>query len=137
MILSCSFVRSLGQHEALQAVSRELMPSKKLFAFSDDIFIVAAPERLATVHRQVETALWDRSRIRINQGTTQMWNRAGVFPGCQHIVEAGRTNPTLCVPLDNFRRSLELCHLRRTNSGQNYSPATAILRSASLLVPKL
>ena len=81
---------ALGQHEALQAISRGFLPGKKLFAFLDDIFIVAAPERLAILHRLVETALWDHARIRINQGKTQIWNRAGVFPvGCEHIVEAG------------------------------------------------
>ena len=81
---------ALGQHEALQAISRGLLPGEKLFAFLDDIFIVAAPERLAILHRLVETALWDHARIRINQGKTQIWNRAGVFPvGCEHIVEAG------------------------------------------------
>ena len=61
---------ALSHHEALQAVSRGLLPSEKLFAFLDDIFIVAAPERLAILHRQVETALWDHARIRINQGKT-------------------------------------------------------------------
>ena len=45
----------------------------------------------AILHRLVETALWDHARIRINQGKTQCWNRAGVFPvGCEYIVEAGR-----------------------------------------------
>ena len=82
---------ALGQHEALQAISRGLLPSEKLFAFLDNIFIGVAPERLAILHRLVETALWDHARIRINQGKTQIWNRAGVFPaGCEHIVEAGR-----------------------------------------------
>ena len=38
---------ALGQYETLQAISRGLLPSEKLFSFLDDIFIVAAPERLA------------------------------------------------------------------------------------------
>ena len=81
----------MSQHEALQAISRGLLPSEKLFAFLDDIFIAAAPERLAILHRSVETALWDHARIRINKGKTQIWNRAGAFPvDCEHIVEAGR-----------------------------------------------
>ena len=38
---------ALGQHETLQAISRGLLPGEKWFAFLEDIFIVAAPERLA------------------------------------------------------------------------------------------
>ena len=81
---------ALGQHEAFEAICR-VLSSEKLFAFLDDIFIVAAPECMAFLHAQVESALWDHARIRINQGKTQLWNRAGVFPvGCEHIVDAGR-----------------------------------------------
>ena len=52
---------ALGQHEALEAICRVLLPSEKLFAFLDDIFIVGAPERMAFLHAQVESALWDPS----------------------------------------------------------------------------
>ena len=66
-----------------------LLPSEKLFAFLDDIFI--GGERMAFMHAQVESALWDHARIRINHGKTQLWNRTGVFPvGCENIGDAGR-----------------------------------------------
>ena len=38
---------ALNQHEALEAICRVLLPSEKLFAFLDDIFIVGAPECMA------------------------------------------------------------------------------------------
>ena len=37
---------SFGQHDAFEAICRVLLPSEKLFAFLDDIFIVGAPERM-------------------------------------------------------------------------------------------
>ena len=70
----------LGQREAFQAISRGLLPGEILFDFWDNIFIVAAPERLAILHRLVETALWDHTRISINQGKMQMWNRVRCVP---------------------------------------------------------
>ena len=91
---------ALGQHEALEAICMVLLPSEKLFAFLDDIFIVGAPECMAFLHAQVESALWDHARIRINQGKTQLWNRAGVFPvGCEHIpwMQGGGAVPPVIV----------------------------------------
>ena len=82
---------ALGQHEALQAVARVLLPSEKLFAFLYDIFIVAAPERLAFCTDRWRRHCGTTHECESTKGKTRMWNRAGVFPlGCEHIVEAGR-----------------------------------------------
>ena len=70
VILSCQPCSPLIIMKPSKQSPGGLLPSEKLFAFLDDIFIVAAPERLAILHRQVETALWDHARIRINQGKT-------------------------------------------------------------------
>ena len=81
----------LGQHRALVAVQATLLPSEKLFAFLDDIWVVANPRRIAAIYAELESALWDHAGIRINLGKTQLFNRGGFLPlGCQHILQAGR-----------------------------------------------
>ena len=82
---------ALGQHRALVAVQAILLPSEKLFAFLDDICLVANPRRIAAICAELESALWDHAGISINLGKTQLFNRGGFLPlGCQHILQAGR-----------------------------------------------
>ena len=71
---------SLGQHSALNAVAEELRPSERLLAFLDDIYVVCAPDRVATIYALLQIKLWQHARIRVNLGKTQLWNRGGVFP---------------------------------------------------------
>ena len=71
---------SLGQHQALEAVQRQLLPDKRLLAFLDDIHTVTSPERVGPVYKILQSELWNHSRIRIHCGKTQVWNRAGVRP---------------------------------------------------------
>ena len=79
---------ALGQHRALVAA---MHPSTKLMAFLDDVHVVTTPPRVADSYAHLDRALWEHAGIRINQGKTQIFNRAGVFPpGCQHILRAGR-----------------------------------------------
>ena len=81
---------ALGQHRALVAVQATLFPSEKLFAFLDDIWVVANPHRIAAIYAELERALWAHVVIRINLGKTQLFNRGGFLPpGCQHILQAG------------------------------------------------
>ena len=82
---------ALGQHRALVAVQSALHPSTKLMAFLDDVYVVTTPPRVADSYAHLDRALWEHAGIRINQGKTQIFNRAGVFPpGCHHILRAGR-----------------------------------------------
>ena len=37
---------ALGQHEALQAVSRQFRPNERLFAFLDDVYLTSKPDRV-------------------------------------------------------------------------------------------
>ena len=77
---------ALGQHDALCAVQESLHPSEILMAFLEDLHVVSVPERIASVEQQVEVQLWRHSRIEVNQGKTQVWNRSGETPpDCDHI----------------------------------------------------
>ncbi len=71
---------ALGQHRALQAINSRLRPDERLFAFLDDLYVVARPERIATIYNVLEEELWNHARIRINAGKTQVWNRGGFVP---------------------------------------------------------
>ena len=82
---------ALGQHAALVAVQDTLLRTEKLFAFLDDIYAVAKPERVAQVHATLERELWAHARIHIHQGKTQFWNQVSVEPlDCQRICAAAR-----------------------------------------------
>ena len=73
-----------------------LMPvHERLLAFHDDVYAVAQPERIVAVHRILGEELWQHSRIRINAGKTQIWNRGGHVPsGCETFLnEARAINP--------------------------------------------
>ena len=41
---------ALGLHQALIAVQASLLPSERLLAFLDDIFVVCSPERVSDVY---------------------------------------------------------------------------------------
>ena len=71
---------SLGQHPALEEVSRSLVPGEHLFAFLDDIYVVSKPGRVGRIHDLLAAALWRHSGIQIHHGKTQVWNRACIRP---------------------------------------------------------
>ena len=85
----------LGQHQALRSVQFRLRPHERLLAFHDDVYAVAQPERIVAVHRILGEELWQHSRIRINAGKTQIWNRGGHVPsGYETLLnEARAINP--------------------------------------------
>ena len=71
---------SLGQHGVLEAIARRLLPTERLFAFVDDLYIVCRPERVVDVYNIVDVELWNHAKIQIHQGKTQVWNQSGVEP---------------------------------------------------------
>ena len=71
---------SLVAHGALQAVQSQLRDGEAVFAFLDDIYVVAAPERGLQLHEHVEVALWEHARVRLNRSKTKAWNAAGEEP---------------------------------------------------------
>ena len=75
-----SLLYALGQHRALKAISEQLLPSERLFAFLDDLYVVAAPGRICAIFEIMVKALWDHARIRVHGGKTTTWNRNGTKP---------------------------------------------------------
>ena len=71
---------ALGQHQALDEVVRGLLPTEKLFASLDDVYVVTTPDRVATVYTLLQENLWVYAGVRINSGKTQAWNAAGRKP---------------------------------------------------------
>ena len=71
---------SLGQHQALDEVVRGLLPTEKLFAHLDDVYVVTTPDMVATVYTLLQENLWVFAGVRIDGGKTQVWNAAGRKP---------------------------------------------------------
>ena len=68
---------SLGQHAALEAIAAELLPTERLCAFLDDIYVLCRPERIKTVYGIVARHLYTHTEIQLNQNKTKMYNSAG------------------------------------------------------------
>ena len=71
---------SLGMHRALTALQTKLQPGERVFAFLDDLYIVAAPERVRTLFDAVARRLYEEVRISLNHAKTRVWNAAAVEP---------------------------------------------------------
>ena len=83
---------SLGQHSALEAIQRQLLPSERLFAYLDDICAITPdPERVGPIYAAMQNELWVHSCVRIDGGKTQVWNAAGQKPGvCEAMDQVAR-----------------------------------------------
>ena len=67
------------------------MPTERLLAFLNDIYVVCSPERVADIYASLQQELWRPARIAVHQGKTQLWNRGGVMPsGCEAMTAAAR-----------------------------------------------
>ena len=60
---------ALGQHEALLAVSRQLRPNERLFAFLDDIYLTTKPDRVGAGYAILEQELRVHACIRVHRKT--------------------------------------------------------------------
>ena len=79
------------QKRHMRAPRANLLPSERLLAFLDDIFVVKSSERVSDVHASPQHELWRHSRIEVHQGKTQLWNTDGVMPsGCEAMTIAAR-----------------------------------------------
>ena len=72
---------SLAQHPALADLQGQLLDGEAIFAFLDDVYLVAAPERVRALYDALAAALWHHARIRLHEGKTRIWNAAGEEPG--------------------------------------------------------
>ena len=71
---------ALAQHPALAELQGQLLPGEAVFAFLDDIYVVAEPERVRPLLDALSAALWEHARVRLHAGKTRIWNAAGEEP---------------------------------------------------------
>ena len=84
---------SLAQHGAHQEVQAQLLDGEAVFAYLDDVYVLAAPERIRELYDAVARTLWGRARVQLNRGKTRVWNAAGEEPA--GIEEASGTRSRL------------------------------------------
>ena len=85
---------ALGLHRALTAVRERLLPSEKVFAFLDDVYVICAPHRVFKATEIFEEGLQNHAQISLHHGKT-----AGVPPrGIDILTRAARrVNPEAIV----------------------------------------
>ena len=71
---------ALAQQPALCEVQAQLRHGKAIFAFLDDTYVVAPPDRVRTLYDAFRAALWRHARVELNRGKTRVWNTAGKEP---------------------------------------------------------
>ena len=78
---------AMGQHHALDTVSRSLREDEKLLAYLDDIYFCCEPDRVGEVYTVVQEALQTHAGISIHGGKTKVWNMAGERPPVCDVLE--------------------------------------------------
>ena len=86
---------SLGLHVTLSEVSASLRDDEKVFAYLDDIYIVAKPSRTRELYDTIRHSLEVRIGISTNEAKTRCWNAQGVMPpNMDHGWRGGDDLPT-------------------------------------------
>ena len=90
---------SLGQHPALKAVQSQLLEGETLCAFFDDLCAICKPNRAVPIFNLIQRELWTYSRVEVQMGKTQIWNRSGFEPFGFHLLTAAarRVDPAAVV----------------------------------------
>ena len=78
---------SLAIHDALEEVQAELEDGELLFAFLDDVYVVCLPNRVRTIFDLLGARLSRVAGIRLHDGKTRVWNKAGECP--ERVAELG------------------------------------------------
>ena len=71
---------ALAQQPALCEVQAQLRDGEAIFAFLDDMYVVARPDRVRPLYDAFRAALWRHARVELNRGKTRVWNAAGEEP---------------------------------------------------------
>ena len=70
----------MATDSALEEVCGQLAEGEAIFAYLDDLYVVAAPERVRPVHNLLQDALWRHACVHLHAGKTRIWNAAGDEP---------------------------------------------------------
>ena len=65
---------------ALEEVATMLLPGEQLCAFLDDVYALCSPDRVKPIYEALARALHRVAGIRLHQGKTRVWNKAGTQP---------------------------------------------------------
>ena len=66
---------SLATHHALAEVKAQLVEGEYLFAYLDDNFVSAKPDRIRTIYDLLGERLFSMAGIELHTGKTRTWNR--------------------------------------------------------------
>ena len=66
--------------QALEEVWGQLPEGKAIFAYLDDLYVVAAPEWVRPVYNLLRDALWRHACVQLHAGKTRIWNPTGEQP---------------------------------------------------------
>ena len=75
---------SLAIHNSLAEVKAQLAEGEFLFAFLDDVYIVAPPARIRFLHDLLGSKLHEGAGIQ-HEGKTRTWNRGGLLLDMQQL----------------------------------------------------
>ena len=70
----------LAIHNALAEVKVQLVDGEFLFAFLDDVYVVAQPARIRVLHNLLGAKLHEGVGIQLHEGKTRTWNRGRLCP---------------------------------------------------------
>ena len=71
---------SVGIQDALEEVARSLQAGEQLCAYLDDVYLLCQPDRVVTLFEILSESMFTVAGIRLHQGKTKAWNRAGAIP---------------------------------------------------------
>ena len=75
-----SHLFSIGIQGVLEEVATHLEDGEQLCAFLDDVYLLCEPARVEPLYEVLEEAMMRIAGIRLRQGKTRAWNKAGVVP---------------------------------------------------------
>ena len=81
------FLFAIGIQGALEEVAAALLRGEQLCAFLDDLHVLCDPSRVKVVYDLLATTLHRVAGIRLHQGKTRVWNKAGIPP--QNVEDLG------------------------------------------------
>ena len=80
---------SLAIHNALAEVKAQMVEGECLFAFLDNVYVVAQPARIRVLYNLLGAKLMEGAGIQLHESKTRTWNRGGLCPDeMQQLVPA-------------------------------------------------
>ena len=74
------FLFSIGIQGVLEEVATHLEDGEQICAFLDDVYLLCKPARVEPLYKVLEETMMRIAGIRLHQGKTRAWNKAGVVP---------------------------------------------------------